>query len=40
MRIRLLDLGLSVEQQFHDLPYSAYLLSMAGWCAILTSSGQ
>jgi hypothetical protein len=29
MRIRLLDLGLSVERQLHDLPYAAYLLSMA-----------
>ena len=29
MRIRLLDLGLSVGRQLHDLPYPAYLLSMA-----------
>lgn len=29
MRIRLLDLGLSVERQLQDLPYAAYLLSMA-----------
>lgn len=29
MSIRLLDLGLSVEQQLRDLPYPAYLLSMA-----------
>lgn len=29
MRIRLLDLGLSVEQQLQDLPYAAYLLAMA-----------
>lgn len=29
MRIRLRDLGLSVEQQLRDLPYPAYLLSMA-----------
>lgn len=27
--MRLLDLGLSVERQLHDLPYPAYLLSMA-----------
>jgi hypothetical protein len=29
MRIRWHDLGLSVERQLHDLPYPAYLLSMA-----------
>src|SRR5215470_372361 len=29
MRIRLLDLGLSVERQLHNLPYPAYLLSIA-----------
>jgi hypothetical protein len=28
MGIRLLDLGLSVGRQLHDLPYPAYLLSM------------
>jgi hypothetical protein len=27
--MRLLDLGLSVEQQLHDLPYPAYLVSMS-----------
>src|SRR5215470_13658143 len=27
--MRLLDLGLSVQQQLHDLPYPAYLLSMS-----------
>ncbi len=27
--MRLLDLGLSVEQQLRDLPYPAYLLSMS-----------
>ena len=29
MKIRLRDLGLSVERQLQDLPYAAYLLSMA-----------